>query len=234
MGFRFRRSISLGKLMRVSISKSGMSLGLGPRGFNVNVSSRGVRKTVGIPGTGLSYQTFNRWKSPTPLPIGASSYRTHEEPVSEGLPSPGPDTSPAKWLFIGVGAFFAIVIGVRMIGGAKSPEASVPAAAADTLKSKLPQSPASPSPTAAIVGSPSAPPAADIANRPLTSADILEIQTKLKALGFNPGPLDGITGPQTEAAIKAYAATMGATVNPVLSIALLERLRKERGAPTSR
>ena len=59
MGLRYRRkSVRFGRFVRLNLSGSGVSLGLGPRGANVNVSRRGLRKTVGIPGTGLSYQTF--------------------------------------------------------------------------------------------------------------------------------------------------------------------------------
>jgi hypothetical protein len=53
--FRFRRRIKLLPGVRVNVSKTGASLSVGPRGITTNVSRRGVRNTVGIPGTGLSY-----------------------------------------------------------------------------------------------------------------------------------------------------------------------------------
>lgn len=55
MGFRFRRSIRIAPGLRLNLSKSGGSLSIGGRGSTVNLSSRGVRTTVGLPGTGLSY-----------------------------------------------------------------------------------------------------------------------------------------------------------------------------------
>ena len=55
MGFRFRRSFKVFPGVRVNLSKSGLSTSFGGRGASINVSSRGVRGTVGIPGTGLSY-----------------------------------------------------------------------------------------------------------------------------------------------------------------------------------
>jgi hypothetical protein len=42
----------------------------------------------------------------------------------------------------------------------------------------------------------------------------LELQKKLKAAGFNPGPLDGIMGPKTQAALNKYYASGKATTTP--------------------
>ena len=61
MGFLFRKSLSLGRGVRVNISKRGFSsVSVGQRDATVNVSRRGVRETVGLPGTGLSYTTGAR------------------------------------------------------------------------------------------------------------------------------------------------------------------------------
>ncbi len=56
MGFRLRRTIRLGKLLRLNVSKSGVSMSVGTRGASVNIGKQ-VRATVGLPGTGLSYST---------------------------------------------------------------------------------------------------------------------------------------------------------------------------------
>ena len=67
MGFRFRKTIGLGPGVRLNISKRGLSsVSIGRRGATLNVSGRGVRETVGLPGTGPSYTT-----SPRGGPIGA-------------------------------------------------------------------------------------------------------------------------------------------------------------------
>lgn len=55
MGFRFRKSIKLLPGVRINISKSGVSTSVGPRGFTTTIGHGKVRRTVGIPGTGLSY-----------------------------------------------------------------------------------------------------------------------------------------------------------------------------------
>ena len=43
----------------------------------------------------------------------------------------------------------------------------------------------------------------DPANAPLTGEEVIELQTNLTALGFDPGPVDGILGSITKAAIAA-------------------------------
>lgn len=63
MGFRFRRSVKICKGVKINVSKSGTSLSLGGAGHSVNFGSKGVRTTVGIPGTGLSYSTTTGSKS---------------------------------------------------------------------------------------------------------------------------------------------------------------------------
>ncbi len=44
-------------------------------------------------------------------------------------------------------------------------------------------------------------------------ATVLAVQTALKAKGFNPGPLDGIYGPKTAAAIKASGASSAGIID---------------------
>jgi hypothetical protein len=57
MGWRFRRSKSLGPL-RVTVSKSGVGVSLGVKGARVGIGADGrERATLSVPGTGISYQT---------------------------------------------------------------------------------------------------------------------------------------------------------------------------------
>lgn len=60
MPFRFRRSISIFKGVRLNFGKRGASLSLGGKGLSVNLSDRGARTTVGLPRTGLSYTTSTK------------------------------------------------------------------------------------------------------------------------------------------------------------------------------
>jgi hypothetical protein len=57
MGFRFRKSIRVGKILRINLSKSGIGASVGVPGYRVGIGPRGKRTTVSLPGTGLSYTT---------------------------------------------------------------------------------------------------------------------------------------------------------------------------------
>lgn len=69
MGFGFRKRVGLlGGLVRLNLSRGGVSVSAGPKGASVNVDLSGRRKhpraTLSIPGTGMSYATDI--KSPAP------------------------------------------------------------------------------------------------------------------------------------------------------------------------
>lgn len=57
MALRFRKSVRIAKGVKVNFSKSGASLSLGGRGHGVTFGGSGTHAHVGIPGTGLSYNT---------------------------------------------------------------------------------------------------------------------------------------------------------------------------------
>ncbi len=56
MGFRFGKSIKVGKAFRINISKSGIGYSYGTKGARITHMANGrKRSTLSIPGTGLSY-----------------------------------------------------------------------------------------------------------------------------------------------------------------------------------
>lgn len=57
MGFRYRGSVRLSKRTRVNLGTRRASVSVGSSPLTVNLSRRGARATVGIPGTGVSYVT---------------------------------------------------------------------------------------------------------------------------------------------------------------------------------
>jgi hypothetical protein len=61
----------------------------------------------------------------------------------------------------------------------------------------------------------------------LEGYEVMEIQSRLKAAGLNPGPLDGVAGGQTANAIKEYEAAKGKPATGKPDRALLLQLRQE-------
>ena len=56
MGLRFRKSISLGKGVRLNFGKTGASISVGGKGYRKTINTKGqVTTSVGIPGTGIYY-----------------------------------------------------------------------------------------------------------------------------------------------------------------------------------
>lgn len=79
MGFRYRKSIKLGKGVRLNINKDSVSISAGGKGARVTVNSKGRKTTtVGLPSTGISYQTTSSTKSKKQknVPIQTSATKT--------------------------------------------------------------------------------------------------------------------------------------------------------------
>jgi len=55
MGFRFFRRMNIAPGIRLNFRKSSISPSFGVRGARITLGRSGIRKTVGIPGTGLFY-----------------------------------------------------------------------------------------------------------------------------------------------------------------------------------
>lgn len=61
MGFRFRKSFNLGKGLKINLSKHGIGYSIGTKGVRVTKTAKGTtRKTLTLPGTGLSYVTESK------------------------------------------------------------------------------------------------------------------------------------------------------------------------------
>ncbi len=64
MGLRFRRSLKIAPGVRLNISKRSVGASVGPRGAKLSANTRGeARRTVGIPGTGISDTKTSRLQS---------------------------------------------------------------------------------------------------------------------------------------------------------------------------
>jgi hypothetical protein len=88
---------------------------------------------------------------------------------------------------------------------------------------------AKPAPPPAPAAAPP-PVAAATPSRPLSKDEIKELQGKLGAAGFTVGPIDGIVGPQTQAALRRYAEARSLAKPPEPTQETLLRLRSETQA----
>lgn len=62
---------------------------------------------------------------------------------------------------------------------------------------------------------------------PLSCDTVAEIQRALARLGFDPGPIDGIAGSRTRAAVKAYQTARGLEPSRLISADLAVRVLRE-------
>jgi hypothetical protein len=63
MGLRFRKSIKIAPGVKVNLNKKSVGVTIGGKGMHYTVNSKGRRTTtVGLPGTGLSYQHVGQTK----------------------------------------------------------------------------------------------------------------------------------------------------------------------------
>jgi hypothetical protein len=90
MGFRFQRRIKVLRGISVNVSKSGVGVSVGGRGFHTGIDSKGRRYTsASLPGTGLSWREYRK-------------------------PSGGP---PRSRLAIGIVVAFVIVVALIIMAG---------------------------------------------------------------------------------------------------------------------
>lgn len=68
----------------------------------------------------------------------------------------------------------------------------------------------------------------------MTQIDYRWVQSRLRALGFDPGPVDGVRGPRTDAAVRAFKRSVGlrdrAFIGPI-TLAALEPARETARIP---
>ncbi len=85
-----------------------------------------------------------------------------------------------------------------------------------------------------LIGAPPLRTGRDVDDRALSREQVMELQRRLAARGFEPGATDGVPGPGTRAAVRAYQASAGLPADGYPSPALLEHLRARGGEPRAR
>ena len=112
------------------------------------------------------------------------------------------------------------------------PEVTQVAAPREAARPEVAEAKPAPAPPPAVTVpvAPSPPPATAAApSRPLSRDEIKELQGKLGEAGFAAGPIDGVVGPLTEAALRRYAESRR-LAKPEASEETLLRLRSETQA----
>lgn len=111
MGMRFRKSIKLGGGTKLNLSKSGVGISAGVKGFRVSKNTSGrSRVTSSLPGTGLSY--VNEFGS-SGIPAGDS---TPSSGTSSGSSGKGPKKNRGKL----IGSLVMILLVLVLIGLVRS------------------------------------------------------------------------------------------------------------------
>lgn len=101
MGLNFRKSISLGKGLKLNLSKSGPSVSFGKSGFRQSVNLKGqARTTVGIPGTGVYYTKTSNVKNIVGGLTGKDDSKgkksTKKDTAAKGSSTKAAKTAPAE------------------------------------------------------------------------------------------------------------------------------------------
>lgn len=77
---------------------------------------------------------------------------------------------------------------------------------------------------------PAQPPLESATDPELTWAEVLDLQKRLASLGVNPGPLDGINGPRTTAAVQRYQELKGLAATAKVDRRMLKLLQQDAGS----
>jgi hypothetical protein len=143
-----------------------------------------------------------------------------------------------QMLTAGVAAGALVALGIASLAPPTAPPVAAPPAMAAAPTEPPPVMVAAAQPTVVPDTQPTAPvtepavsstppPAAVAAPEPLRTEEVREIQKRLQAFGFNPGPADGVVGRMTMAAAMNYQLKRGQPQSSEIDRDLLEQLRQD-------
>ena len=98
MPIRFRRTIKVAPGVKLNLSKGGVSTTVGSKGFHFNIGKRGIRRTVSIPGTGISDTDYIEKKETASEKKHEAATERHREEAKENRASSGESHSNARHL----------------------------------------------------------------------------------------------------------------------------------------
>jgi hypothetical protein len=115
MPIRFRRSFKIFPWFKINVSKSGISETVGSKGFHLTFGKRGVRQSIGLPGTGLSESSYilqNEQKSEHPT----QSEHMQQPPVETPLVAQGSPTSKFVLILVGLIGVACLCLAFTLFG----------------------------------------------------------------------------------------------------------------------
>ena len=245
MGLRFERSLGVIGLVRWNVRESALMFRLRLLKLAENIGPANVRNPVAVLDTGRSHPSFfSRW---LPAPSTETRQSSERSQILQPEISPLPDRARLGRILLKIAVMAALFLGGYLTGRLATPES---APTADVNVNQALAAPAVPEPVAPLALAPpvtvlpeasSVPaPVSEVTasksvstpiwnTRPLTSDEVLEMQAWLKAFGFDPGPLDGLPGPQTIAAVKRYRAARQMDETEALDRSVLQQVRQQVG-----
>lgn len=120
MGMRFRKSIKLGGGTKLNLSKSGVGISTGVKGFRVSKNTSGrSRVTASLPGTGLSYTKEYGSSGSSGNSQSAPTYHSHSNSYSDGGSAPsggGPEKKDKPPFFQRTGIIILLLIFFPPVG----------------------------------------------------------------------------------------------------------------------
>lgn len=164
-----------------------------------------LKKAFGTPSTRAAADTAGPESAspPVPSPAGAAGATgTAETTVGAGSPDTTPDISTDT---------------ADAAEGAPAGAEPVAPPAAETSSGPLAAAPLEGERSAA---------------EPLTPNRVADVQTMLARLGYRPGPIDGLVGPRTRSAVRAFQRDENMLADGTISNVLVAALERRLGSPT--
>ncbi len=186
-----------------------------------------ARNLVRFPGSGGAEQDGER------EPTGPVRRLLNDFPLDRGASDEGVflDRQPI-WLKLAAGA--ALLYGAYLVGWSSAEPAQRAIEPPAPSRESALTAPTPPTPAVTVVTPAidrpeplTRPPPPPPGPRRLSNEELREVQTRLQALGYDPGPVDGVHGPQTVSAVKRYELATEGEPTGNIDLRLLERLRRE-------
>jgi hypothetical protein len=242
MALRFERSLGVIGLVRWNLRESALMFRLGLLDVAANIGSKTLRNPVAVLDADRSRPSFfSRW-----LPVLTREQPAERSQILQPEKSPLSDRARVGRILLKIAFMAALFLGGYLTGRLAIPESEP---TADANANQALAAPSAPEPFARLVWVSqetvlpelsSAPPPVSVVSapkpesarkdtRPLNNDEVRETQAWLKAFGFYAGPVDGLPGRQTTAAVKRYRTARQMEETDALDRSILQQVRQQVG-----